>query len=370
MKVLHIFNEINYSGAEVMYKNAANKFKSLGVEMIAISTGLTKGNYSPHLEEVKIKTYHMPINFPALSWDWLKYYYVFYKFIKREDISVIHIHRNNLYFIAFIAKMAKIKCVKTQHSIFKNRWFSLPIAILKRYILRKYLNVTFHTIGKSVQENELEYYKNPNVRINNWFDGERFFPAIDKEERLLARQQLNLPKDKYLILSTGNCSDIKNHYDIIKAVAKIKDNIDFLYLHIGHGHTINSEKDLAEKLGIVDKIKFLGSCNNVRQFLIASDVFVMTSKLEGLGNAALEAQACSVPVILYDVPGLRDIVINNITGILIPPNPNDLASALNHLKNSRELSDLITYNALMYVNQEHSLKENVSKVHMLYKNII
>ena len=69
----------------------------------------------------------------------------------------------------------------------------------------------------------------------------------------------------------------------------------------------------------LERIKLLGRIDDVRELLWASDIFAMPSLKEGLGVAALEAMASGLPVIASDVGGLREVVEDGRTGIIVPP---------------------------------------------------
>ena len=120
----------------------------------------------------------------------------------------------------------------------------------------------------------------------------------------MLRHQLGIPKDKYVIISTGGCSAIKNHHDILQAITLLPNSENILYLHLGSGKTEKEEIELVKSLDIADKVHFLGNKDNVRDYLITSDLYLMPSLFEGLAIAALEAMACGIPSILYDVNGL------------------------------------------------------------------
>ena len=70
MKILHLFNEIKFSGAEVMYTQAAPLFQKEGYEMLAFSTGPLLGDYAPMFEKNGITVFHKPITFNELSFNW------------------------------------------------------------------------------------------------------------------------------------------------------------------------------------------------------------------------------------------------------------------------------------------------------------
>ena len=127
------------------------------------------------------------------------------------------------------------------------------------------------------------------------------------------------------------------------------------------------EKEVADKLGIANKVYFLGNKVNVRDYLISSDLFVMTSKFEGLGNACIEAMACGLPSVLYNSPGLKDLINNDDNGFLINPDCDVLATSILKFKNFC-LRKEKAKNALQYVKANHLMRVCVSKVINLYKN--
>jgi glycosyltransferase involved in cell wall biosynthesis len=368
IKVLHLFNEINFSGAEIMYAQAAPLLQKEDCELIAYSTGKRLGDFASVFEENKIKVFHKPITFKEFSFRGIKYYLELYRFLKKERINVLHIHRSDLIIAAVVAKLAKVRCIKTQHNTFRNRWFTLPYAIAWRFILRKFCNVIFQTIGESVYLNELNYYKNPSVKINNWFDEKKFYPVQSNEEKTLLRTRFAIPQNAFVIISTGSCSYIKNHHDIIKALSLIKDKTNCVYLHLGQGVTEQEEKQLAVELGVFEMIQFVGNQNTVRDYLVAADVFVMPSKFEGLSIASLEAMACKLPCILYDAPGLRDLIKGNDNGFLIEPDYHLLADKIMAVQQDSENALKRANAAFLFASREFSISINVQKVIELYKN--
>lgn len=368
MKVLHLFNEINFSGGELMYANAASFFQSKGVEMLAVSTGKEFGNFVSEFEKNNIKTYHWPIKrgikflFHAFS-----YYQKFYRFLKTEKIDVVHIHRSDLFFVAVFSYLAKVKTIKTMHNVFKNRKLTYPYGYLQRFIARQFLHVTFQTIGKSVFDNELYYYKNPSVRVNNWYDSNRFFPAKNKNEKEIIREKLSIEKNAFVIISVGGCSHIKNHSDILHALNTIDSTINILYLHLGTGADEAKEQQLARELHLENKTRFIGNVNNVQDYLITADVYVMSSKFEGLSIACIEAMACEKPLILYNSPGLRDLIDNDDNGFLIEWNYKVLAQKIVEYYKNPHLIIEKGRASRNYVLKNHNMEKNVLKIIALYK---
>tara|TARA_R110000868_G_scaffold20682_3_gene87180 strand:- start:1778 stop:2890 length:1113 start_codon:yes stop_codon:yes gene_type:complete len=368
MKVLHLFNEINFSGAELMYSDAAEYLQENGIEIYALSTGDNFGNFVAKFRERGIFVAHKPYQAKiVLSFSGISFYWFLFKFLNKNKIDVLHIHRSNIYFAGIIAFLKGIPCIKTQHSVFYNKKITLSIAISRRMILRKFFNVKFHTIGESVYSHELNYYKNPTIKINNWFNPMRFYEPTGKE-KANARDLLNITKNTFVIISVGGCSYIKNHHDILRAIAKLKNELDVLYLHLGQGVTECEEKELAKELGVENNVRFIGNKENVREYLIASDVYVMTSKGEGLSISCLEVMACKVPVILYNVMGLKDMIKENDNGFLIESNPMALADKIVLYANSELIRIEKSTSALAYVKANHDIYKNVNSILDLYSN--
>lgn len=367
MNVLHIFNQLDFSGAEIMYVDAAHIFKKNKIKLFALSTGEKFGNYTNQFKDSGFKIFHKSYNprYLVLSYSGLRFYFFLSKLLIRLKIDTIHIHRSDIYFPAVLAYFLRIKCVKTQHSVFESRIITRYIGVLRRYLTRRLFGLVFHTIGQSVYDNELTYYKNPSNRINNWYNSERFFPSMSQDEKKSMKENIGLPAESFVIITAGRCTDGKRHTHIIQALSKINDK-NIYYLHLGSGIEEDSEKAESQQLGLSGNILFLGNQNNVRDYLIASDVFIMPSKFEGLSIAAIEAMACNVLLILYNVPGLRDMINNDDNGYLIKENVAELVKSIKHVRNNPlDCNEKIT-NAFNYVRSHHDIFINTKKVIDLY----
>ncbi|MGH2756835.1 MAG: glycosyltransferase [Actinomycetota bacterium] len=115
---------------------------------------------------------------------------------------------------------------------------------------------------------------------------------------------------------------------------------DFRLLLVGEGPLRSDLERQASRLGLADRVHFLGMREDVPDLLVASTVFVLPSLWEGLGVAALEAMAASLPVVASSVDGLREVVEDGVTGILVPPGDGRLlSSALEKVLGDNALRD-------------------------------
>ena len=264
MKILHVLYELKFSGAEIMYVDAADEFRSLGCELYVINSAERLGKYADMFKDAGYKVYHLPCP-SGLITRW-SYCQQIVRLVKKEGIDVIHTHASNMKWdMALVACLAGIRSVYTFHSCFKSRPISYLYHIWLRWSAKNLLSCKFQTISDSVYDNERLYYHNDTIKIYNWFGNKRFFPA-DKAEKQAVRKELGISKDSFVIISVGGCSVNKRHHDIIKALPDLlKEKNNLMYLHLGQGDTTEEEKTLARKLGVENKIRFMGNQKEVRK---------------------------------------------------------------------------------------------------------
>lgn len=119
------------------------------------------------------------------------------------------------------------------------------------------------------------------------------------------RENLELPLDKVIYVYSGGFIDRKNQREAITAFLKMKKNGDAVLLLLGDGTNFES---LKSEFSQHQNILFRGKVSNVNEYLHASDVYLATSKSEGLPNGVLEAMACGLPVLLSDIPQHMEVL--------------------------------------------------------------
>lgn len=300
MKVLHVLNELRPSGAEIMLRIAAPFFREHGVECEILATGDSVGPYTSVLEAAGYRVHHIPFaRSPA-------FFMAVARFAKRSGFDLVHLHSERG-FIGYVlaARMAGLRrLVRTVHNNFNfDGWLRMRRGFERRAAER--LGVRFIAIAPGVAQTERHLYGTSPILIPNWFDSAHFHPAMP-EARAAARAAFGIRDDDYVMVSVGNCSVVKNHTALIEALARCTD-FPWRYLHVGLEEPGAPERALAEKLGIGDRIQFIGAVDDVRPILHAADLYVMPSRFEGFSIATLEAFAVGLPALLADVPGLADI---------------------------------------------------------------
>jgi N-acetyl-alpha-D-glucosaminyl L-malate synthase BshA len=121
-----------------------------------------------------------------------------------------------------------------------------------------------------------------------------------------------------VLLHVSNFRPVKRILDAVRIFEKVTRETDAVMLMVGEGPERSSAQALARRLGVADRIRFLGTRREIAQIAGMADVFLLPSELESFGLSALEAMACGVPVVGSDSGGLPEVVRHAESGYLLP----------------------------------------------------
>lgn len=151
---------------------------------------------------------------------------------------------------------------------------------------------------KYKEELKLKFpYIQNGVNVSNFIH-----PTEEQKENM--REKLNLPKDKVILVYAGQFVARKDQKFLLELFSEEKSLEKYLLLLLGDGADY---ADLKEKYGKKQNVVMTGSVNNVNEYLQASDIYIASSKSEGLPNGVLEAMAVGLPVILSDIEQHKEV---------------------------------------------------------------
>ena len=142
--------------------------------------------------------------------------------------------------------------------------------------------------------------------------------------RLEAREKFQLPPDHPVVSIVALLKPEKNHRMFLRMARRVIDSgLTATFVAAGDGILREQIPAWVEELGLAGHVRLLGRCDAVPDLLRATDVLVLTSDLEGLPNALIEAGGAGVPCVSTDCGGPRDILIEGRTGYLVPVDDDD-----------------------------------------------
>jgi N-acetyl-alpha-D-glucosaminyl L-malate synthase BshA len=184
---------------------------------------------------------------------------------------------------------------------------------ITRYGIQKSDGVT--AVSEFLRRMTLEEFQITNgiETIPNFIDLSVYNPARAYKDR-----SAFAPAGEKILLHVSNFRPVKRVLDVIRILDRVIREVPAVLLMIGEGPERSSAQALARRLGLLDRVRFLGTQESVEEIAAMSDVFLLPSELESFGLSALEAMGCGVPVVGSDAGGLPEVVQHAETGYLLP----------------------------------------------------
>jgi N-acetyl-alpha-D-glucosaminyl L-malate synthase BshA len=127
------------------------------------------------------------------------------------------------------------------------------------------------------------------------------------------------PDGEPILMHLSNFRPVKRILDAIEIFALVREKMPAKLVMIGDGPDRVPAEELARTRGVEKDVLFLGKQNGIREKLGQADLFLLPSRLESFGLAALEAMACEVPVIATNAGGIPEVIEHGVDGFLVEP---------------------------------------------------
>lgn len=265
--------------------------------------------------------------------------------LKRARSDIIHLHLPNpLAMISYLIISPKGKLIISYHNdIVRQKWSDLFLRPLLLKILDKADSIIVTSENLINSSPILKKFRAKCRVIPYGIDVNRFNPTSHILERA---EKIKTDIDKPIILFVGRMV----YYKGLKYLIRAMRNIDAKLLIIGKGPLEFKLKQLAKKLGVDNKILWLGQISDeeLPAYYYSCDLLVLPSceKSESFGLVLLEAQACGRPVISTDLPtGVTFTNLHQKTGLVVAPkNDKSLTQAINTLLKNPDLRQVYGQN--------------------------
>lgn len=270
--------------------------------------------------DIKIKS--VPISRNPLAKTIFFAYKELVKFIKQENIDYIHCNTPTG---GVLGRLAGKKC-KVKKVIYQAHGFHFYRGAPKKnwllyYPVEKWLArytdalITINHEDFELAKTKLRLRKNGKVYYVPGVGIDTSQYNLSEKSREKKRLELGLGENDVALISMGDLIERKNYDTAICAIARA--NTPALHYFIcGNGPEEERLKALAESLGVAKQIHFLGFCSDIRELLAAADIFLFTTKQEGLPRSMMEAMASGLPCIASRIRGNTDLLDGTEGGFL------------------------------------------------------
>lgn len=257
---------------------------------------------------------------------------------KKYNARIFHLNAKVISVIPGIiaARLCKKPCICHLHDI--------KIPVKREKLFARWIDCFVVLTEKALTLYKKEYSHKRLELIQNGLDLNDYKLDSDRKKIL---KEFNIRDDEIVVGMVGRLVQGKGFSDFLKA-AKIlnskKNKVKFVIVgsaNIGNEDFETYLKKLTQDFGLKDNVVFTGWREDVKSIMSIFDVLVQASSTfpEGFGLTVIEAMALGKPLVVTDVPGPSEIIIDGETGYVVPPaNPEKLAEALENLISNRELA--------------------------------
>ena len=345
MKILHAHIITGIAGSESYLLKTLPAIKAAGIEVEFLCIyrqghKIDTNSFTEKIDNQGIKVHFLPIG-------WLSYLFAIQRLhciITRGNYDLIHTHLIHAdVILAGYKKLinAKIKLVSTKHGYEeaytvgpKLKAKVLPTNLYYRLaVFAEKQMIKSYAISASLKELYvwLQISKSNRIEVINYgFD----FPTSIQSEGLL-------PKSKTNLVIVGRLEETKGHVYALRALRKIvNQNSNILLTIVGIGSFEKEIRKEIDRLELADYVDLKGYMPNGIEFMHAADIILVPSIREGFGIVVLEAFSQKKPILVFDVPAVNEIVVNEFSGFVIPAFSVDkFAAKLELLINFPELRE-------------------------------
>jgi N-acetyl-alpha-D-glucosaminyl L-malate synthase BshA len=238
---------------------------------------------------------------------------------------------------------------------------------------------SFHAITKfSIEKSDKitavsEFLKEETVRafgcvsceidvIPNFID-----PAVYDRARYSPDLKQQVGAERAVLMHISNFRPVKRVLDVVRTFAGVLRERPATLVMVGDGPDRLAAEAEARALGLHDHVLFLGRIDAVAPLLASADLFLLPTDRESFGLSALEALACGVPTMAYNVGGIREVVKDGVTGRLLEVgNIDGMVAAANGILGDRARWSAMSTAAAADARLRFSLDDIVARYEQLY----
>lgn len=283
-----------------------------------------------------------------------------------HHVDVAHSHEFTMGVLGSVA--ARLSGVRHMWTLHGNQ--TMTQALRRRIAIRTAIRLSQATtaVSEDTRRHLNDTLGGPARRIVTIPNGIPDRPGV----RLPTRHGLGVVDDELLLLSVGSLVPRKGHDVLLRALHQLEDRPGLRRWKLaiaGQGESAKDLEQLAQELGLADRVMLLGQRSDIPDLQAAADLFVMPSLWEGLPLAVLEAMMAGNAVVASNISGIPEAIRHNVDGLLVPPgNEDQLADALSQVMAGDTVREGFGRSARQRALERFSSDAMIDRYEALYRN--
>jgi glycosyltransferase involved in cell wall biosynthesis len=363
--VLHLIDTAGPGGAETVFAQLAHR---MGERDTTTLTVIPREDWlSGHLRSLQIE----PVILAARGSVNVSYLRQLLKVARGHRVRLIHTHLlGSAIYGALLGLITRTPVIAVLHGPTDLRDLG-KMAGLKRWLLAHACSVVV-AVSTSTRDALLTFGLAPDAitLIRNGVDTDFYSPGRATE----LRAELGIGPEELLIGAVGNIRKPKAYEVLLKAAALVLARLPACHFAIigqGDAEQLAPLETLRDSMGIAQRCHFLGFRRSTPELYRNFDVFVSSSRSEGLSLAFLEAMATGLPVVATRSGGPQEVIEPDVNGVLVPiEDPDSLAEALLRTLQSPEFRTRVGAAARQRVVHSFSLEAVLRQYAGLYEKLL
>lgn len=245
--------------------------------------------------------------------------------------------------------------------------------LIEKFMARFFTDYIFIQSSEDYQYALTHNFKKENklVHISNGIDlDEKFNYSLMKNINL--RGKLGFAKEDFIVTFVGRLVEEKGILDLIEASQLLNKKITVIFMgELPSKERDNSISKIITEYSEKENIKFLGSIDNINEYLYVSDVFCLPSYREGMPRSIIEAMAMKNAVVATNIRGSREEIIDQENGYLINIKaPQEIAEKINFLFKNPDILESMKENAYDRAHKLYNEKHVLEKQLRIFESVI
>lgn len=370
IRILHIITSLYQGGGAENHLLALARSMDRNKFQLSIAYMQPYHDLCDDFHQLGIHTY--PLN--CKNWVSPKSFIKLLTILQKGNYDIVHSHLYPADLYAFLAlRLIKRTDWLSSHHNRPEYFMKPPHRQISAIIYQRASKIV--AISESVKEyvaTNCSIAKKNIEKIYYGLNEEHFLKSEASQTVRVQRDDLGIANDDFVITIVGRLVPVKGHIYAIQAIQQLAaQQSKVKLLIVGDGPLKAELQKLVTTLNLENRISFLGLRQDVAQIMALSDIILLSSLSEGFGLVLLEAMAVRRCIVASEVGAIPEIVVNGVTGLLVPPsNSNAIAMAITSLEQNPLLKDELGVAGYSRLKQHFTVEQMARKTEELYCKVL